>query len=95
MSPRNLRFVALVEVEARLVALGHVQGELPPCSRMVTSVAPWRRAASPDRVQAFEAAHAGIGALIELARFQARGFEQRVGDDPFPQRSQPAERNWR
>ncbi len=74
--------IALVEVEAGLVAFGDVQGEAP--AMFADGQLRGAIAAQPPRggLQALQLPHAGIGAFVEPG--EAGGLQQGVGDHGFP-----------
>ena len=77
-----LAVVALVEVVAGLVALGHVEAELPLMLGDDDLGAPL--AAQPAGLlgQAFKVAHLGVGTLVQAG--QAGRGQQLVGDERLP-----------
>ena len=79
---KRLPVVALVQVEAGLVALGHIQRQLPAVLLQhhgggATTTQPARHAG-----QALQVAHAGIGALVQAG--QAGQLQQRIGNHLLP-----------
>ena len=86
---KALAAVALVQVEARFVALGNVERQAPlvlvDLQLQRRRLAPGGRAAAQPAgagVQPFELAHAGVRALVQQR--QPRGLQEGVGDHVFP-----------